>query len=105
MILKEFIRKGIYVNGIPMGVSHENMHNGAGCFALNLVREYKEETGNLYATYEDDDQSYNYEIRFKALEGRCFAIEISSDNDEGDFNETFTTDEKGRVLSLEEVKG
>lgn len=102
--LKNFIKRGIFVNGIPLGrigeIEENCLHNGAGCFGLNLVKEFKEGAGGLYATTEDDEQEYNYKIELKDLAKRAFGIEITSDRDEdGDFNEVFVTDDTGKVVA------
>jgi len=96
--LKNFIKRGTFVNGIPSGLEVEEncLHNGIEDFALNLVKEFKQGAGGLYATTENDEQEYNYKIEFKALEGGAFSIKISSDRD---FNETFVTDNTGKVIS------
>ncbi len=109
--LKNFIKRGIFVNGIPLGrigeIEENCLHNGAGCFGLNLVKEFKDGAGGLYATTEDDEQSYNYKIELEELgeeQGfaikREFAIKITSDQDkDGDFNEVFVTDDAGKVVT------
>jgi len=61
--LKEFIKSGTFVNGICM--SNQKQFNGIGCFALQLVCEFKDGTGGLYATYKDDSQEYNYTITYE----------------------------------------
>lgn len=61
--LKEFFKTGTFVNGL----SSKNkglLFNGAGDFALLLVKEFKTESGDLYATVEDDEQEVNYKITF-----------------------------------------
>ena len=62
--LKNFIKSGKFVNGIPMGVEGR-MFNGMGDFALQLVVQFKEGSGGLYATTEDDSQEFNYKIEYK----------------------------------------
>ena len=59
--LKAFVKSGKFVNGLPMD-KKERLFNGIGCFALQLVKEFKTEAGDLYATTEDDEQEYNYKI-------------------------------------------
>jgi len=58
--LKEFIKSGTFVNGF--GNTDKKEFNGMGCFALQLVTEFKEGVGGLYATTENDEQEYNYKI-------------------------------------------
>ena len=62
--LKKFIKSGQFVNGINDGKLNGKkfMFNGAGCFALQLVKEFKDGAGGLYATSEGDRQGYNYVI-------------------------------------------
>jgi len=60
--LKDFIKESKFVNGF--NESNNRTHNGPGCFTLQLVKEFKETTGGLYATNEDDTQEYNYIIKF-----------------------------------------
>ncbi len=64
--LKEFIKNGVFVNGINEGKKGKKrfMFNGMGCFALQLVKEFKKEEGGLYATTERDSQEYNYVIDY-----------------------------------------
>ena len=59
--LKNFIKSGKFVNGYS--VCDDKQFNGIGCFALQLVSEFKEGVGGLYATTEDDFQEYNYKRR------------------------------------------
>jgi hypothetical protein len=59
--LKKFLKSGTFVNGINASKG-EKIFNGAGCFALQLVKEFKDGAGELYATTEDDEQDYNYMI-------------------------------------------
>ena len=60
--LKAFIKESKFVNGY--NETSNRIHNGPGCFALQLVKEFKETTGGLYATTEDDNQEFNYKIKF-----------------------------------------
>ncbi|MCK9320115.1 hypothetical protein [Methanoculleus sp.] len=62
--LKKFFNSGKLVNGISLE-NNERIFNGAGDFALQLVTEYKDGAGGLYATFETDSQEYNYKIVFK----------------------------------------
>ena len=61
--LKDFLHKGVFVNGINEAKGNLQF-NGVGDFVLLLVKEFKEGTGSLYATTEDDKQAYNYVIEF-----------------------------------------
>ena len=61
--LKKFIKSGVFGNGIPGNYDKtKHFFNGAGCFAAQLIKEYKERPGELYVTTEDDLQEYNYKI-------------------------------------------
>jgi hypothetical protein len=64
--LKDFFKSGKMVNGFPIN-SKDKLFNGVGCFALQLVTEFKEGVGDLYATTEEDMQEFNYTITFKEL--------------------------------------
>lgn len=81
--LKNFIKESKFVNGF--NERDNKIHNGPGCFALQLVKEFKETTGGLYATTEDDVESYNYVIRFGDPYPSTITIE-ESENPE--FSET-----------------
>ena len=73
--LKEFIKSKRVVNGYNMDEKNK-VFNGAGCFALQLVVEFKDGTGDLYATTEGDLQEYNYVLKF---EGKKVVIECLED--------------------------
>lgn len=64
--LKNFIKSGQFVNGINSSKQDKKkfMFNGIGCFALQLVREFKGGCGELYATTKRDSQEYNYVIEY-----------------------------------------
>lgn len=59
--LKEFLSSKKFVNGIRLG-EEDKVFNGIGDFALQLVCKFKEGSGGLYATTEDDKQAFNYVI-------------------------------------------
>lgn len=65
--LKDFFHKGVFVNGIRR-TEDKLQFNGVGDFALLLVKEFKEGTGGLYATTEENEQEYNYIIEFNHIE-------------------------------------
>ena len=89
--LKEFIKSGVFVNGINESKqgSKKYIFNGIGDFALLLVKEFKEGTGDLYATTEDDEQEYNYKIEYSNIRGkeRKATLKISCKEEES-FDET-----------------
>lgn len=64
--LKKFIKSGQFVNGINLSKrgKKELIFNGMGDFALQLVTQFKQESGGLYATSEGDSQEYNYVIEY-----------------------------------------
>ena len=65
--LKDFLHKGVFVNGFN-GTKGDLEFNGVGDFVLLLVKEFKEGTGGLYATTEEDEQQYNYVVEFEHSE-------------------------------------
>ena len=83
--LKTFIKESKFVDGF--GKTSNRIHNGPGCFVLQLVKEFKETTGGLYATTEDDAQEYNYKITFGPDYPSTITIE---EEDNPDFKETFS---------------
>jgi len=88
--LKEFIRSGVFVNGISVyKQENKNMFNGIGDFALQLVTNFKEGVGGLYATTEGDSQEYNYRIDWTnpTKEGEKSILKITC-LEEASFNET-----------------
>jgi hypothetical protein len=62
--LKDFIKSGDFVNGFGLE-NKKRQFNGIGCFALQLVCEFKDGVGGLYATSKNDEQEYNYKITYK----------------------------------------
>lgn len=62
--LIDFIESGTFVNGISF-TEDRKVFNGIGCFALQLVKEFKKSAGSLYATNAEDEQEYNYKIIYK----------------------------------------
>lgn len=64
--IKDFFHKGVFVNGFN-GAKGDLEFNGVGDFVLLLIKEFKEGTGDLYATTEKNEQEYNYIIEFKHL--------------------------------------
>jgi hypothetical protein len=63
--LKDFLHSGVFVNGFNFNDTKGGFEfNGVGDFVLLLVKEFKEGTGGLYATTEENEQEYNYVIEF-----------------------------------------
>ena len=61
--LKDFLHSGVFVNGIRR-IEGKLQFNGVGDFALLLVKQFKEESGGLYAATESNRQEYNYILEF-----------------------------------------
>ncbi len=90
--LKDFIKKGTFVNGLSMD-KKGLFFNGIGDFALLLVKEFKEESGGLYATTETDNQEFNYIIELiHNKEDYNKAILTIKCLEDSSFNETFNLD-------------
>ena len=82
--LKEFLKSKEFVNGFGID-NRDRVFNGICDFALQLVCRFKEGAGDLYATTEDDIQTYNYVIGFIAgntEKGEKARITISCKEDE-----------------------
>ena len=95
--LKDFIKKCVIVNGFGLELPKGKITcNGAGCFALQLVGEFKDGTGGLYATNEEDSQEYNYVITFTYKDNKHDSI-IFECLDEPEFNQTFKIADNGEV--------
>ena len=61
--LKDFLHSGVFVNGIRR-IDGSLQFNGVGDFTLLLVKQFKEESGGLYATTKSNTQEYNYVVEF-----------------------------------------
>jgi len=63
--LATFLLDKKVINGIGMGQSMDGGYaNGMGCLAAQYVAGNKHEIGGFYMTTADDEQEYNYEVRF-----------------------------------------
>jgi len=60
--LKDFIKSGKLVNGIPGGREEVRYFNGIGCLIGQFVAKFKVGPGGLYVTNSEDDEEYNYEV-------------------------------------------
>jgi hypothetical protein len=63
--LTEFAAQFKLVNGIPVG-SKERLANGMGCFAASMVKEFKQEAGDVYIYPADCgpcDAEYIYHVK------------------------------------------
>lgn len=82
--LKSFLHKGIFVNGFRRS-DDILQFNGVGDFVLLLVKEFKEGTGGLYATTEENQQEYNYVLEFTHDKGNyskmAYTLRCTEDED------------------------
>ncbi len=58
--LFDFAKNMTIVNGFTGGMKAGTHANGAGCFAAQLVKHFKEDIGGIYITTKDDRQEYDY---------------------------------------------
>lgn len=65
--IKKFLKSRPFVNGIN---GERAQFNGLSCACLQLIREFKTGAGDLYATFEADEQSYNYVIEYVTKEDK-----------------------------------
>jgi hypothetical protein len=56
--LKDFIKSGVFVNGINEDKG-DKLFNGMGCLVAQYIKEFKKEAGGLYITSEKEYQEYN----------------------------------------------
>lgn len=67
--LANFLINKKVINGFGFGETMADGYaNGMGCLAAQYVAEKKTEIGGFYLTTRDDQQEYNYEVRF--VEGK-----------------------------------
>lgn len=62
--LANFLKDKKIINGISNQTMEEGFANGMGCLAAQYVAKQKTEIGGFYLTTKDDEQEYNYEVRF-----------------------------------------
>jgi hypothetical protein len=79
--LAQFLSEITLVNGF--GRDTNNIANGMGCLAAQWIAQEKEGVGNVYITYLEDSEEYNYEVRFSGevyipKEGDTFEITVIS---------------------------
>lgn len=79
--LREIAAKYSIGNGIPGGGAPENFANGMGCFAAFLVKELKEQPGDVYLCPADQREEYNYHIRCSQLGGAYDRVKVTCDED------------------------
>lgn len=73
--LAKFLKSKTIINGIQHETMGNGFANGMGCLAAQYIAEKKIKIGNLYLTTENDEQLYNYEVRY--LNGE-FIIKIDN---------------------------
>jgi len=61
--LQEFLKDVIIVNGYNSGTP-KKAANGMKCLAAQLVAHFKNGIGGIYIINHDDEQEYNYDIRY-----------------------------------------
>lgn len=71
--LADFLKSKKIINGIGDQTMETGYANGLGCLAAQYVREHKERIGGFYLTTPDDEQEYNYEVRYS--EGKFIVSE------------------------------
>jgi len=76
--LRDFIKSGKLVNGIPVGDSSK-MFNGMNCFAAQLVAEFKDGAGGVYLHYPEED--FKNKKKYADLYNAEYYYEIAWEND------------------------
>lgn len=62
--LANFLKKKTVINGFGDHTMEDGFANGMGCLAAQYIAENKTDIGGFYMTTEDNQQGYNYEVRF-----------------------------------------
>jgi len=62
--LANFLKGKTIINGIGKQTMKDGFANGMGCLAAQYVAEKKTKIGGFYLTTKDNEQEYNYEVRF-----------------------------------------
>jgi hypothetical protein len=66
--LAKFLENRKIVNGYGLKDSEAaKVSNGMSCLAASLIAHFKKDIGGIYITSHDDDQEYNYDIRYVEL--------------------------------------
>ncbi len=85
--LIKFTKSKEFVNGY----SNEKQFNGFGDYVLQTITHFKKGVGEIYATSKDDEEEYNYfvkwETKYKDTEKEIIYLTISCD-EEPNFKET-----------------
>jgi hypothetical protein len=64
--LEKFASKFTLVNGIPGGADKRVVANGMSCFAASLIKEFKDEAGDVYIfppDARDVGEEYTYHVK------------------------------------------
>lgn len=80
--LKEFITGGTFVYGFSLN-KETKQFNGFDCFVAQFIVNFKKGVGGLYMTTEDDEQEYNYLVKF---DGKNIIVSCA---EEDGFKQTF----------------
>lgn len=62
--LAMFLKDKKVINGISGQTMSEGYANGMGCLAAQYIAKEKDIIGSFYMTTENDEQGYDYEVRF-----------------------------------------
>jgi hypothetical protein len=63
--LAKWLKTKTMINGINDNIHNLKEHaNGMGCLAAQFVATFKDELGGLYMTSQDNQQEFNYEVRY-----------------------------------------
>jgi hypothetical protein len=80
--LYDFLSDVFITNGLVVGSSKENVANGAGCLAAQLVCNFKTEPGGFYLANESQDwgEDYKYTITVLGTGEAPFHIKVQNDD-------------------------
>ena len=73
--LAKWLNSKKVINGIADQTMEEGYANGIRCLAAQYVAENKKKIGGFYMTTPDNNEQYNYKVRF--LDGK-FIIEVEN---------------------------
>lgn len=92
----DILKDGILVNGINIMETRKVFNGMLDLSAMVICKLKKEKTGNVYMTFENDSQEYNYKIYNK---NNFICIDIIDDDNEllfsGKVNDMIELFEKG----------
>ncbi len=80
--LYKFLVDMFITNGLAVGANKENIANGAGCLAAQLVSNFKTEPGDFYLINENQDcgEDYRYIITVSGIGENQFNIKVQNSN-------------------------